>query len=396
MVYLLTIVTVAALIFYYDWGNKGSAKDAGVWYNALMIWFVAVSGFAYNIGSDTPIYMYEYDATLWSKYPHLEDLFKVDNDREPGWILLGLICRSISPEFALFKFVIALFCNWSIFRFIKRHSISPFTSILFYAFILYLHINFNSIRQAIAIGFFLIAYDKLLEKKWIKYYLLIIAAFLFHRSALICLIIPLLGFIKINKKVSGIIAVFLIVSFFIIISIDIQSLLYDILMANTDFLIEEDLNKVDTYFGGSMGNTDFNIMTLLYYFVQIFLLVVVLSISIKNSSVNRLTISVFVFYIILYTLNALIPVFFSRLLQYFDVFYICLLPIAIKEISINVTRKMVLCPMLIVVFAFTPVANLMSINRRTEISMFAQYYPYYSIFNPQIDPVRKAHFGSHR
>lgn len=396
MVYAITIIAIVVLIINYDWGRKVNNKNAGNWYNALLIWFIAISGFAYNVGSDTPIYMYEYDATLWSKYPNFLDLFNSDNDREPGWILLGLICHSVSPNFAFFKIVIAFFCNWAVFRFIKRHSISPFTSILFYAIILYLHINFNSIRQAIAIGFFLLAYDKLIEKKWAKYNLLVLAAMFFHRSAIICLLIPLFYFIRINKKTYWVVGILLIASVFLFLTIDTQNLIYGVLMSNPEMFLDEDLQRFDVYFGGEMGGSRLSIIGLVYIAIQVLMLVIVLIISVKVPKIDRLTITVFVFYIILFILNAAIPVFFSRVLQYFDVFYICLLPIAIQRISVHFTKKKILCPALVILFAFFPMANLLSINQRTEIPMIAQYYPYYSIFNPQIDPVRNTHFGSHR
>ena len=59
MIYILTLLAIFVCVVNYD--ILGNSKNKNVLYNILLIWFIAVSGFAYNVGADVPGYMYEYD-----------------------------------------------------------------------------------------------------------------------------------------------------------------------------------------------------------------------------------------------------------------------------------------------------------------------------------------------
>ena len=58
----------------------------------------------------------------------------------------------------------------------------------------------NLQRQFIAIAIILLSYDYLYEKKFLRFYLLVFLAYQFHHSSLICCVLPLLHYIKINKR----------------------------------------------------------------------------------------------------------------------------------------------------------------------------------------------------
>ena len=125
----------------------------------MTVWLILLSGLAYQVGSDNPGYMYEYDSFSFKKIESIHDLINFKDNRQPLWVLLEYFCHSISPNFVLLKLVIAIFCNWVISRFILKHSLYPFTALLFYGLILYLNLNFNALRQLLAISFFLLGYD---------------------------------------------------------------------------------------------------------------------------------------------------------------------------------------------------------------------------------------------
>lgn len=123
------------------------------------------------------------------------------NERQPGWVFICKLCRLITPNFYFFKFVHAIFYNILIFIFIKRIAFYRFTALLFYFVLIYFDTNFQILRQSLAIGFFLLGIPYYQEKKWAKYYLCIFAAFLFHDSALLCFLFPLVRYIKMNRIV---------------------------------------------------------------------------------------------------------------------------------------------------------------------------------------------------
>lgn len=396
MIYIVTVVVLFFFSIYFDLPGHSRSKSANICYYGTLIWFICLSGFAYNVGSDIPDYMYEYDRFSTYSIRSFKDIIDFEEDRQPGWVLLNYICHAITPNFVLLKLVISVFCNVVIFRFIRKHSKAIFISILFYGIVLYLHINFNSIRQAIALGFFLIGVDYLIEKKWIKYYLSVFLAFLFHSSAVILVAIPFLLFIPINKKTVTVLSLLLVISVFVLLRIDTQGIMYQFVLENLDYMPDDYMEKADLYLGveESSNASLFGIIALA---LQICLLVFVLIENLQfDGTEGKLFLSILVLYIIITILNRIVPVLFSRILQYFDIFYICLLPNALMRFSRQLIRKQLLTPLLILIFMIIPIRELTAINQQSGIPMIAQYAPYYSVFNPKIDPVRSSNFGSHR
>lgn len=395
MVYALTIVLLSYLIFRFDLTSLRLSKRADTWYRILFFWFVAVSGFAYNVGSDIPIYMYEYDSALWSNIHGFSDIIDFKERRQPGWVLLELICHSISSNFVILKLVVSLFCNWAVFRFIKRHSDYKFTSLLFYSLILYLHINFNSIRQGIAVGFFLIGLDYLFDGKMWKYLLMIACGWLFHNTIIICLLIPLFGRLKFSKTSLSIVSIIIVFSIFVLSRMNLQSFFYQAL-SNSDFLTSEDAqNMVEGYFGSATSRgASFIGLLVIAIRVAIIAIVTYVIYGVVNENERKYIIICMVLYLVLTVLNRLVPVVFSRLLQFFDVIYVCVLPKAINEIG-KLSKSKIIVPILIVFFCINPIIVLRSTNRATGMPLMIQYAPYYSVFNPQIDPIRQSYFGSH-
>ena len=51
---------------------------------------------------------------------------------------------------------------------------------------------------------------------------------------------------------------------------------------------------------------------------------------------------------------------------------------------------------LLCVALYRPVQTLFAVNMSTDIPFYRQFYPYYSVFDPQIDPLRSANFGAYR
>lgn len=247
MIYLITFTIFIVLIFLFDINNS-KKKNAKLWYNLMTVWLILLSGLAYQVGADIPGYMYEYDSLAVKKIESISDLFDFKDNRQPLWVLLEYVCHSISPYFVFFKLVIAIFCNWIISRFIFKHSLYPFTALLFYSLILYLNLNFNALRQLLAISFFLLGYDSLADRKWIKYYAWCVVALLFHSSAIICFLFPLLYFIPISKKSVIIISSILVVGVFFVLQSGLADLMIELVLNNTELMPDDYSELAEDYF----------------------------------------------------------------------------------------------------------------------------------------------------
>lgn len=395
MIYIFSLAVLILLVFRFDYGYQSCNQDRrNLWYRVMLVWFICVSGFAYNVGSDVPNYMreYSYFCTVWN-VSSLEDIFEFDN-RQPGWVILNVICSSICDNFVLLKLLIAIFVNWSVFRFFKRHTTYIFTGLLFYSIILYLALNFNALRQAVAVGFFLIGYDSLIEKKWKKYYLFAFLSYMFHTSGIICFFIPLFNQIKFNKRVIIIFAIILIAG-------TIYSLRSDVLQnLATSFILSEyggdSIKELGTIY---MENAEdrvgaLNILGVLKIVFNICIVFCVMLYSIRKGDESTTMISMMAGYTIFYVISFAIPLIFERFLYFFYPFYIC----GIAKVLIEIPKmfkatRILLTVLMICFFSYTPLSNLFAENISSGIPLINQFAPYYSVFNPKIDPVRASNFG---
>lgn len=396
MVYILTIIVLVILIMAYDLNGQIGTNQYNKLYNLMMLWFIFVSAFAYNVGSDTIIYMYEYDTAHLNDISSLGALFNANERRGPAWIILETLCRRISSEFVFFKLIIAGFSNLVFFRFIRKHSQYPFVSVLFYGIILYLNLNFNAYRQFVAIAVFLIGYEYLTERKWLRYYLMVCIAYMFHSSAIVCALFPLFLILKVSRRSAFIIGtIILVLTGAAIVGDFNQLLLQGMLFYGGD--MSSDLEyAASTYLEGRSSNLNLNglifvlILTSINFFVFLF--------SDITREYKNYDYKMLIVFVIFYALNFSVPVLFFRLLFYVQLFYICLLPQSVKNFATRIlpAANSIVIALILAMFVVTPIKDLLRETEKTGYPLIVQYYPYYSIFNPQIDPIRSSLFGSHK
>ena len=97
----------------------------------------------------------------------------------------------IIDNYHAYFLTIAFFCISIMVKTIKRYSDSfVFSILLFFCLGLYIS-NLAAVKQCIAIAILMISIPKLLERKYIQFYLLVFIAMLFHTYALMFVIAPL-------------------------------------------------------------------------------------------------------------------------------------------------------------------------------------------------------------
>jgi hypothetical protein len=151
----------------------------------------------YNVGFDSEVYL-----SLYTKVPN--SLFANDNlsnFREEYLFLKYFVLLKnigITPPFAI-AITIAII-NLLFFRFIYKYSPYKCFSVLV-LFSWYFTYIFSTLRQGLAMGIFLcIAYPFLEQKKYIKYYIVVLIATFFHNSTFIAFFLPL--FLNTLRKAS--------------------------------------------------------------------------------------------------------------------------------------------------------------------------------------------------
>src|SRR5690606_2232463 len=130
---------------------------------------------------------------LFQYYPTLQELDFKSFDEEPLWLILNAICKTIYDDFVLVQLVQSAIVNITVFWFINKYSPKPFLAILLYYVFQWWNFNFEVMREAIVVSFYLYALDALLSKKGLKrYYLRIWPAVLIHTMGFITLLFPLI------------------------------------------------------------------------------------------------------------------------------------------------------------------------------------------------------------
>ncbi len=195
LIYLIIIILLLLLSYFYDLKNKKRNKN--FWYFFLLFLFIIIAGVRYRIGGDTIIYM-----RMYSDIPEFSDLIYGNysfTTEDPLWIFFCSFLRIFSKDFVLLQLTIAAIVNTSVFLFIKRFSRFVFSSLLLYFCLFYLNLNTEIIRESLAISLFLYAVAFYVNRKWLKYYIIAVIAFLFHSSAIILFFLPLFMNFKSRK-----------------------------------------------------------------------------------------------------------------------------------------------------------------------------------------------------
>lgn len=175
---------------------------------------------------------------------------------EIGYILLNKIIYLLGIRERGFLIIMAIIIQAPIFYTMYKYSESPLLSVFAYFAFGNFIMTFSGLRQSIAMAICFIAYICVKKKKPILFYILIFVAYLFHKSAIACVLIYPIYHIKIKKSFFPVVACLIVFCF---------------LFKNQIF---ELLSKV--YYGDEISTTETGaytmfIMFLLLYAVAFFL-----------------------------------------------------------------------------------------------------------------------------
>lgn len=163
---------------------------ADVFCVAIIVWMTCFS-FLRTQYNDTGTYRGLFE-NAQSISEGLENGTFVDWTGNPWSMFYRSLVREFTDNFHIYFFFPALMCSVSITKFIKRYSCNPvFSLVIFYSigtYILYV----TALKQSMAMFFLILALPYAIEKKYFKFYILVIIAVMFHAHAFMFAIIPLL------------------------------------------------------------------------------------------------------------------------------------------------------------------------------------------------------------
>lgn len=157
---------------------------------------VLFQGFrAFSVGTDLSSYLPGYLAIGRSNFTQLNY-----QNFETGYVVLNKILYRLGLDVRGFLIAIAAIIQIPVFYTMGRYSEKPLLSILWYFTFGNFLMTFSGLRQSIAMALCFAAYYFIREKKVILFCLMILFASLFHSSALFCLLLYPVYFVKLDKR----------------------------------------------------------------------------------------------------------------------------------------------------------------------------------------------------
>ena len=379
MIYFLVAILLVLLSVRYDICEKTKGRNES--YLLVLIVLILIAGFRWRVGGDTTRYL----GTFYNNTPLLWDLTLDDLalGNKPLWRLLMSFIYTIGGRFFWIQIIESAFVNILLFKYIKKHCQFIFTCLFFYFISQYLLMNTEVMKAAFSIVICLYANDYFLEKRWIKAYMLIVIASLFHPQAIIVAITPLFLYLKINKTS----LLILICSFFVGYAIQYSIGDYlDMLEYIGDDAIGDKLN--------SYGNSDYvESRSLKWQLWNTYPLILYSIIGVyffhKRPTDKLLRLQPFFVMGLIYQIMSLQVYIVYRVADAYKIYVLMF----ISYVVISITKESILLQRRVVFFRsfiiFLPL--IISLLFNTMIRSRVKYNPYTSIFNREIVKKRELH-----
>lgn len=377
MIYLVILLLLVFCVWYYDVCGDNKYKEIVYW--ALFVIFFLLSGLRYKIGIDTIMYMRTWDQYGdFLDFDWIHDIERFQNSSltveryRPAWILYCMLLRTFTHQFVIVQLVTSLLFNVALFRIIRKYSPYRFlTLLIFFISFKFLEFEFEIMRETVAVAFFLlISADAFIEKKWVRYYVGVTIAFLFHPSALMMFALPLVRNLKWSLRQYSL---YLVLPGFIlgVAGRVILGDLVNLFLGGGDFISEYTNRAFE-----QENNANYLIM----YGLQPTLLYILSAFFFKR-----------------FTNKTLVPiVFFSIFFMYLGMFYytaarlvnyiIILTFIAVTPLMMHIVKKVKTVWIAVVLMLIYFLPTLYSFTLPINV---ARYYPYHTWLDPRQTEIQK-------
>ena len=187
------IIAIYGTIKYDVCQEKDNGKS--LLFFSLYFYLVLLIGLRYMVGGDSYFYMIFFNDLATAK------MFNVswETDYQPLFLLFSAIAKSIYPSFTSFQILHSLIVNSVLFIFVSKNSKYPYFTIFLCLIMFYINFTVEILRESLAIMVFIINYKSFEYNKWLRYYLGVFVATMFHLSAIFLIFLPFLKLLRLNK-----------------------------------------------------------------------------------------------------------------------------------------------------------------------------------------------------
>lgn len=231
------IILAAVIVFGRLMPQSGNKKKNYIILMAALHAFV--SGFRYKLlTGDLQKYAYTF-LTVKDKDWFSEDVFSEGRNFLFMWFLKA-VNQITDGNFQIVLIIIAVFIELAVAIVVFKHSPSPWLSYLIWNCFGFYSFGFSALKQSFAMGFILLAFSAIMEKKPVRFIVFVAVAGFIHFPAFIFLPAYIIASRKITYKNAII---------YIVIAILIFALRNDIVELSSDFYYEDK----DFVFSGRIG-----------------------------------------------------------------------------------------------------------------------------------------------
>ena len=180
----------------------------------FMLWFIA--GLKFEMGGDWPAYtqffkdVEPFDVVLTQEAPVYSK-----NYMEPAYKLLNALIKSLGGNMQLVFLIVAFINSCLLFKALRIYCVYPVLGSLIYFCAVYFPLDMIAIRQAVAVQLFFVSLFFIYQRRFWPFFLTMLIAVLFHRSAFLLLPLYFVIHKELNYKTYTAIFIFSAVVFFL-------------------------------------------------------------------------------------------------------------------------------------------------------------------------------------
>lgn len=195
VIYLVNIFSLLIYGYIYKKNNEKDKIKITI-ITLIVIQFSLIQGLrSYNIGTDTQKYVNYYNYMLNNHFSFFDVIINPPFNFEQGWIHLMNLCSFFRLPSRIFLIIVAFVINSLVGIFIYKESKNFIMSFWIFIGIEYFTLSFTMLRQMIAIGIIANSFLFLKSNDYRKSIILTCCAALFHKTALIFLVVIFITFL---------------------------------------------------------------------------------------------------------------------------------------------------------------------------------------------------------
>ena len=300
-------------------GSKSSSANSRKVYIILItLQLTLLSGLRHwSVGADTTVYAESFFNDM--QYSFLDAVnnfinifFGDEKGKDPGYFIFVKIVQFFTDDYQIYLLTIAIIFTFSLGYFIFRNSTEPVFSFLLYSCLFWAFFSITGHRQTLATALCLIGYEFIKKKKLLPFAVLNVFAFVLHKSSMVFFLFYFLAHKKVTRTYfAGILLLFPIIM--------INRIYYSNLMKFFSGYDEYGINE-------AAGTGTFTTIFIIIAFVTFWRLKII----IQNNPQASHYINAILIGLLLLPLTWVNPSA-MRIVQYFSIFLILLIPEIIKS-----------------------------------------------------------------